>query len=82
MPPGILAFLFAASDLDADIWDRVLEPICAPFLLAEQLQTLLKAIDGGHIVNISSAGGITPGSSGIAYSSSKAGLNHLTRCLR
>ena len=32
-------------------------------------------------MNISSAGGISPGSSSIAYSSSKAGLNHLTRCL-
>jgi 3-oxoacyl-[acyl-carrier protein] reductase len=42
---------------------------------------LLKADGGGHIVNISSAGGISPGSSSIAYSSSKAGLNHLTRCL-
>ena len=42
---------------------------------------MLKADGGGHIVNISSAGGISPGSSSIAYSSSKAGLNHLTRCL-
>ena len=41
----------------------------------------LKAGLGGHIVNISSAGGISPGSSSIAYSSSKAALNHLTRCL-
>ncbi|MBM4204019.1 MAG: SDR family NAD(P)-dependent oxidoreductase [Gammaproteobacteria bacterium] len=42
---------------------------------------MLKADGGGHIVNISSAGGISPGSSSIAYSSSKAALNHLTRCL-
>jgi 3-oxoacyl-[acyl-carrier protein] reductase len=53
----------------------------APFLLARAAATLLSAGDGGHIVNISSAGGISPGSSSIAYSSSKAGLNHLTRCL-
>ena len=70
------------EDLDADIWDRVLETnLRAPFLLARAAADLLKAGDGGHIVNISSAGGITPGSSSIAYSSSKAGLNHLTRCL-
>ena len=70
------------EDLDADIWDRVLETnLRAPFLLARAAAELLKAGDGGHIVNISSAGGITPGSSSIAYSSSKAGLNHLTRCL-
>ena len=72
-------------DLDAltpDIWDRVLETnLRAPFLLARAAAKLLKADGGGHIVNISSAGGISPGSSSIAYSSSKAGLNHLTRCL-
>jgi 3-oxoacyl-[acyl-carrier protein] reductase len=72
-------------DLDAltpEIWDRVLETnLRAPFLLARAAAKLLKADGGGHIVNISSAGGISPGSSSIAYSSSKAGLNHLTRCL-
>ncbi|MFU8816317.1 MAG: SDR family NAD(P)-dependent oxidoreductase [Pseudomonadales bacterium] len=68
--------------LTADIWDRVLETnLRAPFLLARAGAKLLKADGGGHIVNISSAGGISPGSSSIAYSSSKAGLNHLTRCL-
>lgn len=70
------------DDLTSDIWDRVLETnLRAPFLLARSAATLLKADGGGHIVNISSAGGISPGSSSIAYSSSKAGLNHLTRCL-
>ena len=70
------------DDLTSDIWDRVMETnLRAPFLLARAAATLLSAGDGGHIVNISSAGGISPGSSSIAYSSSKAGLNHLTRCL-
>ena len=70
------------DDLTADIWDRVMETnLRAPFLLARAAAKLLKAGDGGHIVNISSAGGISPGSSSIAYSSSKAGLHHLTRCL-
>lgn len=70
------------DDLTADIWDRVLETnLRGPFLLARAAASLLKAGEGGHVVNISSAGGISPGSSSIAYSSSKAGLNHLTRCL-
>lgn len=70
------------DDLTADIWDRVMETnLRAPFLLARAAAKLLSADGGGHIVNISSAGGISPGSSSIAYSSSKAGLNHLTRCL-
>ena len=70
------------DELTADIWDRVMETnLRAPFLLARAAAKLLKASDGGHIVNISSAGGISPGSSSIAYSSSKAGLYHLTRSL-
>ncbi len=72
-------------DLDAltpEVWDRVLETnLRGPFLLARAAASLLKSSDHGQIVNISSAGGISPGSSSIAYSSSKAGLNHLTRCL-
>ncbi len=68
--------------LDADIWDRVMETnLRGPFLLARAAASLLQAGEGGHVVNISSAGGISPGSSSIAYSASKAGLNHLTRCL-
>ena len=70
------------EELTAEIGDGVLETdLRAPFLLARAAASLLKADGGGHIVNISSAGGISPGSSSIAYSSSKAGLNHLTRCL-
>ena len=70
------------EELTSEIWDRVLETnLRAPFLLARAASSLLRADGGGHIVNISSAGGISPGSSSIAYSSSKAGLNHLTRCL-
>ena len=70
------------DELTPDIWDRVLETnVRGPFLLARAAAGLLKASGAGHIVNISSAGGISPGSSSIAYSSSKAALNHLTRCL-
>ena len=68
--------------LTADIWDRVLETnLRGPFLLSRAFADVLKSDGGGHIVNISSVGGLSPGSSSIAYSSSKAGLNHLTRCL-
>ena len=70
------------DSLTPEIWDRILETnLRAPFLLARAGAKLLKAGDGGHVVNISSVGGIFPGSSSVAYSSSKAGLNHLTRCL-
>lgn len=70
------------NDLTHDLWDRVLETnLRGPFLLSRACAPLLMADGGGHVVNISSVGGITPIGSSIAYSCSKAGLNHLTRCL-
>jgi len=73
------------SDLEAltpDLWDRILETnLRGPFMLARACAALLKADGGGHIVNISSCGGIAPIGSSLAYSAGKAGLNHLTRCL-
>jgi 3-oxoacyl-[acyl-carrier protein] reductase len=68
--------------LDADIWDRVHETnLRGPFLLSRAFAPHLKQRGAGRIVNIASVGGIFPGSSSIAYSASKAGLIHLTRCL-
>ena len=68
--------------LTADIWDRLLETnLRGPFLLARALAPYLRAHGSGRIVNIASTGGLLPASSSIGYSSSKAGLIHLTRCL-
>ena len=73
------------SDLDAltaDVWDRVLDTnLRGPYLLARAFAPHLRAHGAGRIVNIASVGGVYPGSSSIAYSASKAGLIHLTRCL-
>lgn len=77
--------LIPFADLDAlttDVWDRVMETnLRGPYLLSRACAAMLKADGGGHIVNVSSIGGITPIGSSIAYACSKAGLNHLTRCL-
>lgn len=68
--------------LNGDVWDRVIETnLRGPFLLARACASLLKGDGGGHIVNISSIGGIVPIGSSVAYAVGKAGLNHLTRCL-
>jgi len=68
--------------LTSDIWDRILETnLRGPYLLSRAFAKYLRANGAGRIINISSAGGLVPGSSSIAYSSSKAGLIHLTRCL-
>jgi 3-oxoacyl-[acyl-carrier protein] reductase len=68
--------------LTAEIWDRVLETnLRGPYLLTRALTPHLRAHGAGRIVNITSVGGLYPASSSIAYSASKAGLIHLTRCL-
>jgi 3-oxoacyl-[acyl-carrier protein] reductase len=68
--------------LTAEIWDRVLETnLRGPYLLVRALAPYLRAHGSGRIVNIASVGGLYPASSSIAYSASKAGLIHLTRCL-
>ncbi len=74
---------FTALDaLTAAIWDRVLETnLRGPYLLARAFAPRLRARRAGRIVNIASVGGLYPASSSIAYSASKAGLIHLTRCL-
>lgn len=73
------------EDLDAltaDIWDRVLETnLRGPYLLVRALAPHLRAHGCGRVVNIASVGGLYPTSSSVAYSASKAGLIHLTRCL-
>lgn len=73
------------ADLDTlteDIWDRVLETnLRGPFLLSRAFAKHLRANGSGRIVNIASIGGLTPMGSSMAYSCSKAGLIHLTRCL-
>jgi 3-oxoacyl-[acyl-carrier protein] reductase len=72
-------------DLDAlgpEIWDRILDTnLRGPYLLARAVASHLRAHGAGRIVNIASVGGLYPASSSIAYSVSKAGLIHLTRCL-
>jgi 3-oxoacyl-[acyl-carrier protein] reductase len=73
------------ADLDAltaDIWNRVHETnLRGPYLLSRAAAPHLRAQGAGRIVNIASVGGMSPASSSIAYSASKAGLIHLTRCL-
>ena len=68
--------------LSTEIWHRVLETnLRGPYLLARAFAPYLRAHGAGRIVNIASAGGLYPASSSIAYSASKTGLIHLTRCL-
>ncbi len=55
--------------------------LLSPYVAARQAASYMKKRGGGRIVTISSIGGNIPNSSSIAYSVSKAGLQHLSRCL-
>lgn len=73
------------TDLEAltpELWGELLHRnLTCPFLLSRAAAPLLRRSGRGRIVNISSVAGFQPTGSSIAYAVSKAGLNHLTRCL-
>jgi 3-oxoacyl-[acyl-carrier protein] reductase len=73
------------TDLDAltmDVWDRIMATnLTGPLRLIKAVAPIMKARGAGRIVNISSVAGLAPQGSSIAYAVSKAGLNHLTRCM-
>ena len=68
--------------LDAEKWNYILNfNLTAPFLAMRAIGADMKRSGQGRIITISSMVGLQPGGSSIAYSVSKAGLIHLTRCM-
>ena len=72
-------------DLDGlthEIWNHIITTnLYGPFNCIKAVAPLMKAQGQGRIINISSGAGIFPRGSSIAYAVSKAGLNHLTKCM-
>jgi 3-oxoacyl-[acyl-carrier protein] reductase len=75
----------AFQDLDAlnlEIWNKILTTnLTAPMLLIKAVAPAMRRQGGGRIINITSVAGFQPQGSSIAYAVSKAGLNHLTKCM-
>ena len=73
------------KDLDGltmEVWDHILlANLTSPFMCARAVAPVMKKQRRGRIVNVASVAGLMPRGSSIAYSVSKAGLIHLTRCL-
>jgi 3-oxoacyl-[acyl-carrier protein] reductase len=73
------------TDLDGltmELWDKIIAVnLTGPMQLIKAVAPTMKAQGQGRIVNISSVAGLGPQGSSIAYAVSKAGLNHLTRCM-
>lgn len=75
---------FAADfdDLTEEQWDRIMGTnLKSQFLCAQAAAPLLKRSGRGHIINISSLGGLLPWPKYTHYCVSKAGVIMLTRCL-
>jgi 3-oxoacyl-[acyl-carrier protein] reductase len=75
----------AFSDLEAltgQAWDDILSVnVKGAFFCARAAAPSMRARGGGAIVNITSTAGLRPSGSSLAYSVSKAAMNHLTRGL-
>ncbi|MGH7089388.1 MAG: SDR family NAD(P)-dependent oxidoreductase, partial [Stellaceae bacterium] len=72
-------------DLDSltmAVWDKIIAiNLTWPMRLIKTVAPVMKGQGRGRIVNIASVSGVGPTGSSIAYSVSKAGLIHLTRCM-
>jgi len=73
------------QDLDGlteEAWDKIIAVnLTGPMRMIKAVAPVMKRQEQGRIVNISSIAGLAPTGSSIAYAVSKAGLNHLTRCM-
>ena len=73
------------NDLDAmsyEEWNKIINVnLTGPMLCIKAVAPAMKRQGAGRIVNISSGAGLAPTGSSIPYAVSKAGLNHLTRCM-
>jgi ketoreductase RED2 len=68
--------------LTEDLFRRILDVnVIGTWLMSRAAVPALGADGGGSIVNVSSLAGVRPGGSSMAYSVSKAGVNHLTKLL-
>jgi 3-oxoacyl-[acyl-carrier protein] reductase len=75
----------AFNDLDNmtfEEWNKIIGiNLTGPAMLTKAVAPAMKRQGAGRIVNISSIAGLAPQGSSIPYAVSKAGLNHLTKCM-
>ena len=71
---------FAHTDADVFL-DTVTVNLRSVFMASQAAVTYMAAQQGGSIINISSVGGIVPDISQVAYGTSKAAINYLTKLI-
>jgi len=81
---GITAFVDFADleGLSEEIWDHLYSVnVKGTFFCCRAVVPAMRKQGRGHIINIASVAGIQPHGSSIAYSTSKAAVIHLSKCL-
>ena len=71
---------FARTDADVFL-DTVNLNLRSVFMASQAAAKHMAAQDGGSIINISSVGGLVPDISQVAYGTSKAAINYLTKLI-
>lgn len=70
------------DSLTVELWEKIMAVnLTGPLRLIKAVAPVMKQQGRGRIVNITSVAGLGPTGSSIAYAVSKAGLNHLTKCM-
>lgn len=70
------------GSLTNEVWAKILDVnLTGPMMCCKAVAPIMERQKQGRIVNIASVAGLAPTGSSIAYSVSKAGLIHLTRCM-
>lgn len=81
---GITAFVDFSNleGLTDDVWDRLYNVnVKGTFFCCRAVATPMRKQGHGRIINIASVAGLSPQGSSIAYSTSKAAVIHLSKCL-
>ncbi|THH36768.1 SDR family oxidoreductase [Aliishimia ponticola] len=68
------------ADMDHALWREVMATnLDAPFLMVQKFRPMLEAATGASVVNITSISGLRASTLRVAYGTSKAALEHLTK---
>lgn len=77
---GVMDLNQGAAEMSNEIWERVLGVnLNGPMYLTRKAIPVMKAGDGGSIINTASVAGLGGGAAGLAYTVSKHGLVGLTK---
>ena len=79
---GISPYVKFAVDVEREMWEQVLNiNLIAQFILSREVGKIMLAKKSGHVINMSSAGGLVGMPGQVAYAASKGALIQMTKTL-